>query len=70
MKELVLKGIFEGVQVLESSVALDVPDEVIFIVARIIATAKKVGVRVGWLDKVINDKCVRRDHLITLLKAL
>lgn len=43
MKELILKGIFEGVQALESFVVLVVPDKVISSVACTVATAEKMG---------------------------
>lgn len=36
--------------------------------ARILAAVKKMGVKIGWLDKVIRDICVRRDHLILTQK--
>lgn len=44
MKELLLKGIFEALQELESFVVLDVPDVVISRVARMVSTAEKSGV--------------------------
>lgn len=62
VKEVVLRGIFEGVQELESFSALDVPDEVIARVARVISAAEKSGVRVDWLDRAIGDICSRREH--------
>lgn len=64
MKELVLKGTFNGVWVLESFAVLEVPDELVFLVARTIATAEKVGVRIEWLDQVIGDISAWGDHLI------
>lgn len=45
VKEVILMGIFEGVQELESFSVLDVPDEVIARVAKVISTAEKFGVR-------------------------
>lgn len=42
VKEVILKGIFEGVQELEFFSILDVPGEVIGRVARVISTASKV----------------------------
>lgn len=62
MKELILKGIFEGVRELKSFTILDVSDMVTSRVARVVAATKKTAVRVGWLDKVISEICVRRDH--------
>lgn len=68
MKELLLKGIFESVQELESFAVLDVPDEVISRVARVVSAAKKSGVRVDWLDRVIGEVSSRRDHAILATK--
>lgn len=64
IKELVLKGVFEGVQALESFTFLRVPDEVLYSVARTVATTKRIKVRMDWLDEVIGDICVRRDRLV------
>lgn len=64
MKEIVLKGIFEGVQALESFTFLGVPDEVLSTVARTVANAERMKVRVDWIDKVIGDVSIRRDRLI------
>lgn len=55
MKELILRGIFEGVQELESFHILDVSDQVISGVACLVAAADKAGVRIGCLDKVIGE---------------
>lgn len=60
MKELVLRGIFESVQALESFTFLGVPDEVLSSVARTVATAERMKVRVDWLDVVIGNICLRR----------
>lgn len=49
MKELVLKGIFEGVQALESFTFLKVPDETISSAGRCVATVEKMGVKIDWL---------------------
>lgn len=43
-EELVLRGIFEGVQALEFF-----PSKV----ARIVGGAEKMGIKIRWLDKVI-----------------
>lgn len=64
MKELLLKGIFEAVQELESFAILDVPDEVISRVARVVSTVEKSGVRVDWLDRVIGEVSSKRDHAL------
>lgn len=63
IKELVLKGIFEGARALESFTFLDVPDEVFSLVARTVATAERMNVKMNWLDGVLGDICLRRDHL-------
>lgn len=63
IKELVLKGIFEGVRALESFTFLDVPDEVLSSVARTVATAERMNIRMNWLDGVLGDICLRRDRL-------
>lgn len=55
MKELLLKGIFEAVQELESFAILDVPDKVISRVTRVVCATEKSGVRVDWLDRVIGE---------------
>lgn len=64
MKELLLKGIFEAVQELESFIILDVPDEVISRVARVVFVAEKSGVRVNWLDRIIDEVSSKHDHAI------
>lgn len=51
MKQLVSKGIFDGMQTLESFAVLDVPDEVISIVARIVAATKKMALGLGGLTE-------------------
>lgn len=63
IKELVLKGIFEGARALESYTFLDVPDEVLSSVARTVATAERMNIRMDWLDGVLGDICLRRDRL-------
>lgn len=68
MKEVVLKGIFERVQELESFSVLEVPGEVIARVARVISTAEKAGIRVDWLDRAIGDICSRRDQAVLASK--
>lgn len=50
-----MRGTSEGVQAFESFVVLDVPNQVISKVARIVATAEKMGIKIRWLDKVIDD---------------
>lgn len=69
MKELLLKGIFEAVQELESFVVLDVPDEVISIVARVVSVAEKSGVRVDWLNLIIDEVSFKRDHAALAIKT-
>lgn len=64
MKEFLLKGIFEAVQELESFAILDVPDEVISRVARVVSVAEKSGLRVDWLNRVIGEISSRRDLAI------
>lgn len=64
IKELVLKGIFEGARALESYTFLNVPDEVLSSVARTIATAERMNIRMDWLDGVLGDICLRRDRLV------
>lgn len=57
---MIAKGIFEGVQKLESFNILDVPDKVISKVACTVATVEKIGIRIEWLAKVICDICARK----------
>lgn len=45
VKELTLKGIFQGVQALESFAVLDVLEEVISLMAHIVAIVEKLGVK-------------------------
>lgn len=40
-------------QVLESFAVLEVPEEIISSVARTMATAEKVRVKIGWLDELL-----------------
>lgn len=63
LKELVLKGIFEAAKALESYSFVDVPDEVLSSVARTVATAERMSIRMDWLDGVLGDICLRRDRL-------
>lgn len=69
MKELVLKGIFEGVQALESFTFLKVPDETISSAGRCVATVEKMGVKIDWLHKIIGDICNRRDRFVLSRKV-
>lgn len=62
MKELILRGIFEGLQELKSFSILDVPDAVTSRVAWVVPTAEKSGIWVGWLDRIIGEISTRRDH--------
>lgn len=62
MKELILKGILEGVQELESFSILDVIDLLIPRVARVVAATKKTGIQIGWLDRIISNIYAKRDH--------
>lgn len=45
---------------LESFAVLDVLDEVIFIVAHLVAAIKEMGVRIGWLGRMTYES---KDHL-------
>lgn len=45
---------------LESFSILDVPDQVVSKVARVVAAVGKMGIQIRWLDKVIDD--TRRYH--------
>lgn len=51
---------------LETFVIVDVPDNIVSKVACTIATAKKMGIKVGWIDKVIEDTYAKRDHFALL----
>lgn len=62
MKELILKGIFEGVQELESFSILDVPDVVISRVALVVSAVEKSGIRIDWLDRLIGEVSSRWDY--------
>lgn len=55
MKALVLEGIFEGVQALESFTFSGVPDEVLSLIACTVATVNEMGEKIDWLDKIIRD---------------
>lgn len=54
--------IFVYVQKLESFNILDVPIDVVSKVERIVAGTEKMGIMIGWLDKVIRDVCAKRVH--------
>lgn len=62
MKEIILRGIFEGVREVESFPILDVPGQVISRVACLVAAGEKARVRIGWLDNIIGEIYVRRNH--------
>lgn len=68
-KEVMLKGIFEGVQELESFAILDVPDEVIYPIALVMSAVEKSRIRVNWLDRPIGEICSKRDHAILAIKG-
>lgn len=70
MKELILKGIFEAVQELDSFFVLDVPDVVISRVARMISAAEKARIRIDWLDCGINKISSGRDHAAWQIKRI
>lgn len=52
MKELILNGIFESVQVLKSFTFLGVLNEVLSLVAHTVATAEWMKIRMDWLNEV------------------
>lgn len=60
MKELLLRGIFEGARELKCFLIMDVPNWVISRVVHMVATVEKARIQIGWLDKVISEICVRR----------
>lgn len=64
MKELILKGIFESMHVLESFTFLGVPDKVLSSVARRVTIVERRKVWVDWLDEVIGNICLRRDRIV------
>lgn len=37
-------------------------------VARIVAAAEKIGIKLGWLDKVIGGICAKQDNSILIQK--
>lgn len=48
---------------------MDVPENVVSKAANRIATATKMGIRVWWIDKVLGEIGVKRDHSILLHEA-
>lgn len=68
-KKLILEEIYKGLLKLESFNNLDVPDNVVSKVVSTIIAAEKVGIRVEWIDKVIGEIGVRRDHFELLREA-
>lgn len=38
-------------------------------VVHTVDVAEKMGIKIGWLDRVITDICARRDHLILIQKV-
>lgn len=62
MKELILRGIFEGVQELES---FSIPDVLYVVISRVtwvVFAAEKSGIRFDWLDRIIGEISSRWDH--------
>lgn len=64
MKELILKGIFEGVQEQESFSILDVPRFGDLQSCLGVVATEKCDTRVDWLDLVIGDIWAQRDHSV------
>lgn len=51
MKELILKGAFDGIWKLMSFTVLEVPAEVLSSIAQTVAAIERVGVRIGWMTE-------------------
>lgn len=47
---------------------MDVPDEVISRVARVMFVAEKSRICVDWLDRAIGEICSKRDHAVLAVK--
>lgn len=69
VKKLILEEVYKGVLKLECFTILKVLDAVVSKVASTVAIAEKMQIRVKWIDKVIGEIGVRRDHFELLRVA-
>lgn len=55
MRETIIKGLFSSTQKLEEFKILEVSSNVLSGVANIAVAAAKMGVKVDWMDKVLDE---------------
>lgn len=65
IKKLILKEIFEGVQKLESFDILDVPGQVISKVARTMAAAEKMWIKIRWMARLLENMYPNKSFYLT-----
>lgn len=54
---------------LERFTILEVPSQTVTEVAYIVATAARMGVKVEWIDKTLDEIAVKREHYNLILEA-
>lgn len=64
-KKLILKEIFQAAQKLKTFNILDVPD----VLPKVADTMAKMGIKVGWIDRVLREMGAKRDHFTLLQEA-
>lgn len=69
MRKMIVEELYCFVQKLERFTVLKVPAQVISEVADIVAIAARMGVKVGWISKILGEIIVKREHYNLLQEA-
>lgn len=69
MRKMIVEELYCFVQKLERFTVLKVPAQVISEVADIVAIAARMGVKVGWISKILGEIIVKREYYNLLQEA-
>lgn len=69
MRKMIVEELYCFVQKLQRFTVLKVPAQVISEVADIVAIAARMGVKVGWISKILGEIIVKREHYNLLQEA-
>lgn len=60
LSKMVVEELFNSIQKLEKFTVLEVPSQVVFEVADIVAIIAKMGVKVEWIYKILGDIAAKK----------
>lgn len=63
---MIVEELYHSVQNLEKSTILEVPTKVISEATDVLAIAAKMGVKVEWTVKTLDEIAAKRDHFVLL----